>query len=222
MNSSPTLCLIVSIALIFASTMLSTTFAFSNNNSRMGATIITNNPSQQRSRSSSSSALHVLPSDIADVASLVSMKYDIKNGAFGMMKKASSSAVAAVNPDVEAQLLSDASYFVMDAPTFIPKLKISKLRMRYAQVLGRLMIIGISFLPQHGFHTEEIAVQLFLLSVNMRPVLRSVALLRCIASSDCVEECSLELEDLQSSFYIDTDLPSPSPSPSPSSLPLTR
>jgi hypothetical protein len=201
--------------------MLSTTFAFTNNNSRIGATIITNNPSQQRSSSSSSSALNILPSDIADAASLLSMKYDVKNGAFGMIKKtagmASSSAVAAVNPDVQAQVLGDASYFVMDAPKFIPNLKVSKLRMSYAQLLGRLMIIGIGSLPGHGFHTEEIAVQLFLLSVSMRPILRSITLFRCIASSGCVEECSLELEDLQSSLYIETDLSS-----SPSSLPSTR
>jgi len=180
-----------------------------------------------RSHSQSTSTLNVLPVDIADVASLLSMKYDtmsMKKNTAGMTAgmtaaaaaavtttslSSSSSAAAAIavssmSPDIEAQILADASYVVMDIGLFIPQMKISKLRMRYAQVLGRLMILGISFLPGHGFHTEEIAVQLFLLSANMQPILRSITLFQCIASSGCVEECSLELEDLQSSFYITT------------------
>jgi len=66
---------------------------------------------------------------------------------------------------------------------FFPDMKISKLRMQYAQVFGRLMILGTSFLPHHGVHPEEMAVQLFLLSVSMKPIIRSVKLYNCITSA---------------------------------------
>ena len=52
-------------------------------------------------------------------------------------------AKALANP---TQVLTDASYVVMDPNKFFPDIKISKLRMQYAQVFGRLMILGTSFL----------------------------------------------------------------------------
>merc|ERR1712238_597703 len=109
-------------------------------------------------------------------------------------------AKAIVNP---AQVLSDASYVVMDPHKFFPDIKISKLRMQYAQVFGRMMILGTTFLPHHGVHPEEMAVQLFLLSVSMKPILRSMKLYHCITAaatttkegSTCATECALELEE---------------------------
>merc|ERR1712071_652672 len=82
---------------------------------------------------------------------------------------------------------------------FFPDIKISKLRMQYAQVFGRLMVLGTnSFLPHHGVHSEEMAVQLFLLSVSMKPIIRSVQLYKCITSAK--EECALEFEELEAAL----------------------
>lgn len=136
------------------------------------------------------SALAFSPADIGGAATLLSMKMD--------------GAKAIVNP---AQVLSDASYVVMDPHKFFPDIKISKLRMQYAQVFGRMMILGTTFLPHHGVHPEEMAVQLFLLSVSMKPILRSMKLYHCITKSakgnNCAEEkCALEFEELEAALHI--------------------
>jgi len=138
-----------------------------------------------------SSSLSFSPTDIGGVATLLSLKFEgVKHIA---------------NP---AQVLSDASYVVMDPTKFFPGIKISKLRMQYAQVFGRLMILGTTFLPHHGVHPEEMAVQLFLLSTSMKPIIRSTKLYQCIAASkssesNCVEECKLEIEDLEASLDVE-------------------
>ena len=121
------------------------------------------------------------------------------------MRGATSSATLSGGP---TQILTDASYVVMDPHKFFPDIKISTLRMRYAQVFGRLMILGTTFLPHHGVHPEELAVQLFLLSVSMKPIIRSMQLYHCITSStkegDCAEECALELEELEAALNINS------------------
>jgi len=135
------------------------------------------------------SALAFSPADIGGAATLLSMKLD--------------GAKAIANP---TQVLTDASYVVMDPNKFFPDIKISKLRMQYAQVFGRLMVLGTTFLPHHGVHPEELAVQLFLLSVSMKPIIRSVQLYKCITSAkgDCAEECALEFQELEAAFNIKT------------------
>merc|ERR1712238_360915 len=80
---------------------------------------------------------------------------------------------------------------------------------------GRLMILGTSVLPHHHgiIHPEEMAVQLYLLSVSLKPILRSMELYKCMAdakkdgststtTTNCVEECALELEELEASLDI--------------------
>jgi len=139
------------------------------------------------------SALAFSPADIGGAATLISMKVDAVRGA--------SSAMGG-----PTQLLTDASYVVMDPNKFFPDIKVSKLRMQYAQVFGRMMVLGTTFLPHHGVHPEELAVQLFLLSVSMKPIIRSVQLYKCITSAkgECEEECALEFEELEASLNIHT------------------
>mmetsp|Transcript_52021 Transcript_52021/g.59007 ORF Transcript_52021/g.59007 Transcript_52021/m.59007 type:complete len:228 (+) Transcript_52021:182-865(+) len=134
------------------------------------------------------SALSFSPADIGGAATLLSMKLE--------------GAKAIANP---TQVLTDASYVVMDPNKFFPDIKISKLRMQYAQVFGRMMILGTTFLPHHGVHPEELAVQLYLLSVSMKPIIRSVQLYKCITNSakgNCAEECALEFEELEAALTI--------------------
>merc|ERR1712238_264323 len=135
------------------------------------------------------SALAFSPADIGGAATLLSMKVDAVRGA---MSRGPS------------QILTDASYVVMDPNKFFPDIKVSKLRTQYAQVFGRLMVLGTTFLPHHGVHPEELAVQLFLLSVSMKPIIRSVQLYKCITSAkgECAEECALEFEELEASLHI--------------------
>jgi len=137
------------------------------------------------------SALAFSPADIGGAATLISMKVDAVRGASAAMGG-------------PTQILTDASYVVMDPNKFFPDIKVSKLRMQYAQVFGRLMVLGTTFLPHHGVHPEELAVQLFLLSVSMKPIIRSVQLYKCITSAkgDCAEECALEFEELEAALNI--------------------
>ena len=118
----------------------------------------------------------------------------------------------ATNPDVEAEVLSDGSHAFMDFPFLFGSGNSNnnggskKLRMRYAQVLGRLMVIAVGFLPQHGFHhPEELVIQLLLLGLNLKPIVRSMRLYNCIKNTGggcCCEEecCRLELEELDQSL----------------------
>merc|ERR1712238_74391 len=149
---------------------------------------------QSSTKSKSTSALSFSPTDIGGAATLLSLKMD--------------GAQAIANP---TQVLTDASYVVMDPHKFFPDIKISKLRMQYAQVFGRMMILGTSFLPHHGVHPEEMAVQLFLLSVSMKPIMRSMKLYHCITKNksatkgnNCCaeEECALEFEELEAALHI--------------------
>jgi len=194
MNSFPIFCSSFLLIALFFMSMISTTTSFLSTSSMMRQT---QKQAQAQAQapvtSQSSTSLSFALADIVGIATLLSLKVE------GV-----SSAVH-VGP---AQLLSDASYVVMDVPTFCPNSKISTLRMRYAQVCGLLLILSTSFLPHdHGvLHVEEMAVQLFLLGVSMKPILRSIQLYQCITAAsttgNCEEECVLELEDLEAVLTI--------------------
>jgi len=142
---------------------------------------------------------------IADAPSLLSMSSEGKKSLFDIFtneatKVSSSVATEAVaNPNVQAEILSDTSFIVVDVPKFLPDkfFKVSKLQMKYLELAGRLMVIGAGFLPQHQFHQEELAIQIFLLGNNIKPIIRSLKLLKCISESRCksTEECSVELDN---------------------------
>ncbi len=162
-----------------------------------GSAFTTVAPSQSRRASS----LSVSPTDFTDVSSIVLAKCDVHTMGLGVAFKKMEVGAKILNPDVGAQFLSDGSHALMDFPSvFGGKMKLSKLQIRYAQVVGRLMILGIGLLPHHGFAPEELGVQLFLLGVSMKPVIRSLQLYRCISSTRCLEECELELEELEESL----------------------
>jgi hypothetical protein len=113
------------------------------------------------------------------------------------MQTAATAVANSVNPDIQAQILVDSSFALTEYPTFLPDIKTSKLRIKYAQAIGRVLIIGISFLPNHSFHPEELAIQLFLLSCSMKPIIRSIKLFHCIATSNCnAEECELDFDNI--------------------------
>ena len=163
-----------------------------------GSAFTTKPLTRSNNRRSATSLNLVSPSDFTDVSSLVLAKYDAKTMGIGAFTKLGAGAKI-LDPDLQAQVLSDGSHALMDFPSMF-KVKMSKLQMRYAQVIGRLMVLGVGLLPNHGYSHEEVAVQLFLLAVSMKPVIRSIKLYRCISSSKCLEECELELHDLESSL----------------------
>ena len=153
-------------------------------------------------------AVSLTPVDVADATSIIPempsillAKYNAKSIGMEFAAKKAEAVAANVNPDVKAQVLSDGSHLLIDFPNLInstTKTKATKtrLRTRYAQIAGRLMILGIGMLPGHGFPPEELAVQLIFLGMSFKPVVRSFQLYKCRfeASANCTEDdCPLEL-----------------------------
>lgn len=108
-------------------------------------------------------------------------------------------------PDIEGEVITDTAIALCDYATFLPDMKTSKLRIKYAQVIGRILFIDVSLLPGHTFHPEELAIQLFLLGGSIQPIIRSIQLFRCRRTADCrdVEECALDYDDDLGSDYDD-------------------
>jgi hypothetical protein len=75
-----------------------------------------------------------------------------------------------LSPDIEAEVLTDMSYMVMDFSSFFGP---SKPLRQWCSVLGRILIIGSDFLPDQNVHPEELVFQLFLLAINLKDVLKT-------------------------------------------------
>ena len=198
--------IIVSIIALF---MMSTSSGFCPRSSSSSSSSTT------ASASSTTTQLHYIsPQDIASTASTAS-KHLINVV-----------VTTRIPTDVEVQILSDSSHAFMDFPSLFTgssnnknstgssrkktstTLLASPLRMKYAQFVGRLLWLSCGLVPNHGFHIEEIMIQLVLLGVNMRPIIRSMILLKCINSGDksnCAEECELELEEFLGINTTDSD-----------------
>ena len=200
--------IIVSIIALF---MMSTSSGFCPRSSSSSSS-----SSSTASASSTTTQLHYIsPQDIASTASTAS-KHLINVV-----------VTTRIPTDVEVQILSDSSHAFMDFPSLFTgssnnnknstgsskkktstTLLASPLRMKYAQFVGRLLWLSCGLVPNHGFHIEEIMIQLVLLGVNMRPIIRSMILLKCINSGDksnCAEECELELEEFLGINTTDSD-----------------
>ena len=201
--------IIVSIIALF---MMSTSSGFCPRSSSSSSSSST----ASASASSTTTQLHYIsPQDIASTASTAS-KHLINVV-----------VTTRIPTDVEVQILSDSSHAFMDFPSLFTgssnnnknstgsskkktstTLLASPLRMKYAQFVGRLLWLSCGLVPNHGFHIEEIMIQLVLLGVNMRPIIRSMILLKCINSGDksnCAEECELELEEFLGINTTDSD-----------------
>eukprot|EP00535_Pseudo-nitzschia_heimii_P010258 CAMPEP_0197191070 /NCGR_PEP_ID=MMETSP1423-20130617/22733_1 /TAXON_ID=476441 /ORGANISM="Pseudo-nitzschia heimii, Strain UNC1101" /LENGTH=147 /DNA_ID=CAMNT_0042643607 /DNA_START=77 /DNA_END=516 /DNA_ORIENTATION=- len=138
-------------------------------------------------------AVSLTPVDFADTTSmlpempsLLLAKYHVKTMGLEAVTRKVKAAADLVDPDVQAQVLNDGSRLLMDFPDLITtstdsKATKTRLRTRYAQIAGRLMILGISMVPGHGFPPEELAIQLFFLGVSLKPVVRSFKLYKCRA-----------------------------------------
>jgi hypothetical protein len=78
-----------------------------------------------------------------------------------------------LSPEVEAEVLTDMSHMVMDFSGFFGP---SKSLLRLCSVLGRILIIGADYLPDHNVHPEELVIQLVLLAINLSDVVKAVLL----------------------------------------------
>uniref|UniRef100_A0A7S4ACD2 Uncharacterized protein n=1 Tax=Pseudo-nitzschia australis TaxID=44445 RepID=A0A7S4ACD2_9STRA len=133
------------------------------------------------------------PSDFADALSILQTKLDVLGKKTSMLSKAN-------NEDVAAQVLSDISHALVDFYPIFKKAKQPKLRMRYAQLVGRIITLGITMMPHHGVCPEDAAFQLYLLGASTKPIIRSIKLYKCIADAKCTEENALGLNDIEDSL----------------------
>jgi len=83
-----------------------------------------------------------------------------------LLKDASGPLVSILDagPDAQAEALMDVSHVLLD---FTALFKYNGRFLNCAQLVGRISFIAIDFLPGHAFHVEEMAVQLFLLGLNI-------------------------------------------------------
>jgi hypothetical protein len=65
--------------------------------------------------------------------------------------------------------LTDVSHVIMDFAGF---LALSKSMIRLYAVIGRILVIFADYLPDHSIRPEELAIQIFLLSVSLNEVLK--------------------------------------------------
>lgn len=115
--------------------------------------------------------------------------------------------------DVEGEVITDTAIALCDYATFLPDIKTSNLRIKYAEVIGRILFIDVSLLPGNTFHPEELAIKMFLLGASMQPIIRSIRLFRCRrdatvrAMANCNdEECILDYDDLGNIYESDCEL----------------
>jgi hypothetical protein len=79
-----------------------------------------------------------------------------------------------MTPDVEAEVLTDVSHVMMDFSGFLPNDTPSKSMLRcFSVVVGRILVLSADYLPDHTVHPEELAVQLFLLTVSLNDILKA-------------------------------------------------
>ena len=76
-----------------------------------------------------------------------------------------------VNPDVEAEVLTDMSHVALDFTGFFKPSRASYL---VFAVLGRLLLITADYIPDHTVSPEELAVQMFLLGTNVNALVTSI------------------------------------------------
>lgn len=78
----------------------------------------------------------------------------------------------AVDPFFEAEILTDAAHVAMDFSgiVFSP----SRSLLRLFTVLGRIFAISADYVVDHSVHTEELAIQLFLICVALKDYLHDL------------------------------------------------
>jgi hypothetical protein len=80
-----------------------------------------------------------------------------------------------MTPDVEAEVLTDMAHVMMDFSGFLITPSKSMLRC-LSVVVGRILVLSADYLPDHTVHPEELFVQLFLLAVSLRDVVKALEL----------------------------------------------
>jgi hypothetical protein len=87
----------------------------------------------------------------------------------------SAASQSLINPDVEAEVLTDMSHVLMGFSGFLTTGTPSNSTLRCLSVaVGRILILFADYLPDHTVHPEELAVQLFLLTVSLNDILKAL------------------------------------------------
>lgn len=73
------------------------------------------------------------------------------------------------DPSIEAEMLNDMAHMAMDFSVFLTPPKSGVYR--FLSVIGRLFTILADYLPDHSIHSEELLIQLFLLTLSVKDLL---------------------------------------------------
>jgi hypothetical protein len=94
--------------------------------------------------------------------------YGVGNGSHITKRKTALNDVAAIgvlDPSIEAELCTTMAHVALD---FTSLASPSRSLMRLFAVIGRVFAISADYLPDHSIHTEELMIQVFLLSLALR------------------------------------------------------
>eukprot|EP00536_Pseudo-nitzschia_multiseries_P017051 jgi/Psemu1/49100/gm1.49100_g len=155
-------------------------------------------PSSTKYNRDIAASLAPTPWDFADAPSLLLVKIHIMDV---LPSKNSNLPMTNTDTELAAHVLIDASQLLTEfLPIFKSTKQHSKLPLQYMNELGRVFYLGVGLLPHHGYYPEEWCAQLFLLCINMKTIIRSIKLLKCISRARCAEECIIELDELDESL----------------------
>lgn len=76
------------------------------------------------------------------------------------------------NSDVEAEVLIDLSHVAMDFSGLLTPSSKAMSRLVFSMV-GRLLVLGADWVPDHSIHPEELVFQLFFMGVTLAEVLKA-------------------------------------------------
>jgi hypothetical protein len=77
------------------------------------------------------------------------------------------SSTALLDPNVEAEVLTDMSHLALDFTSLLNSSS-KKALLKRSLVIGRVLVILADYLPDHSIHPEELVIQLFMLGLAIK------------------------------------------------------
>jgi hypothetical protein len=103
--------------------------------------------------------------DSLDADSLL-MLPTIKNSFLLTSMSAICSSTQHLDPNVEAEVLTDMSHVTLDFTSLFNSSS-SKALLKKTSVIGRVFVILADYIPDHSIHPEELVIQLFMLALSI-------------------------------------------------------
>jgi hypothetical protein len=84
-----------------------------------------------------------------------------------LLSMSTTSSTALLDPNVEAEVLTDMSHLALDFTSLLNSSS-KKALLKRSLVIGRVLVILADYLPDHSIHPEELVIQLFMLGLAIK------------------------------------------------------